>query len=442
MQNFKITHHNFTGITVPDVVVTGAANTSETNVEAKNNNQTLQFKNGYYIYTSELGQTIVNDNNVRNFLDDDRNEIMALNFINYLKNNTNIQQFKEIFEDNKKLAAIFNEYYDSNVLPGNITSSQISAQLKSSNSTLNLFESTEEKDSYYIPFIINQNKKLVDDGNYAQYFKNCENETYEYKKYSFINNLTNNVVYGNNAYVNSVKKSNNLGFSAIDFGETRNFSSLLSQAIEKDGFLDAFNYAFQTISQFDQIFNINQSIITTPKPGSYLSINVMNLNKNATFFATNLIEFDRTSPYLIIPIDIKIPNNSNGTSNFIVKSEFYSTALLNSDFEINLINPSSDITSVDINNGYQTATFPVKIYNSIGIDETIVLSLRSGNTVVELLTIKAEETIPINHYSRNPIINTKIETKNRLMLRCFVDYNFNDNEMETYRNQNITVIEQ
>jgi hypothetical protein len=70
------------------------------------------FNQEYFSYNTQIGVAIVNDLNVKGFLDKPENEKIAIDFVNYLKNLLTIDEFRDLFYDNKKLAEFFNDYYN------------------------------------------------------------------------------------------------------------------------------------------------------------------------------------------------------------------------------------------------------------------------------------------------------------------------------------------
>ena len=474
MQKFKVLINNFYGSTLSaSTIITGAADVYVNNSESENVGQTPQLINDYYVYTSQIGGFTVNDNNVRSFLDDERNSGIAESFVEYMKSNTSIEEFRDIFYDNKKLASVFNGYYRENILSSLITeqnSSQIDSatrlstekQVESFNFNPNnnnriinsyvMLDSNAMQNNYFVPVYIEQSRKLVEDGNYANYFKDCINETYTYKRYTFLNTVSNNVVYGNTAYINSIKDNSSIGYSPIEDDLFGNYSVGTIPNLGRDNF----NFTFFSQSQFEHYFNYNPPIITTSFPGFFLSQNVINIANTGTFnanygygpqeftaaFTPNGLKFfDKTFSSTTIPITVRLSSPSVGTTYFTVQAENYSTAALQSDFIMQPISPNLNYRQVSIGHGDSNHTFPLTINKNMEADESIILSLRSGMTIIGFLVVRGEETIPVNNYSHAPSIIVENETKNKLMLRCFVDYNFNDNESKLWHNNNIRIID-
>jgi len=483
MQKFKILVNNFSGSTLSaSTIITGAADVSVAESVNVNVGQTPQLVNDYYVYTSQIGGFTVNDNNVRSFLDDERNSGIAESFVEYMKTNTSIEEFRDIFYDNKKLASVFNGYYKENILSSLIseqTSSQIDSATRLSkekqaesfnfnpnnnNRIINsyvMLDSNAMQNSYFVPIYVEQSRKLVEDGNYANYFKDCINETYIYKRYTFLNTVVNNVIYGNTAYINSIKDNYSIGYSPIEDDLFGNYSVGTIPNLDRDNF----NFSFLSQSQFEYYFNYRPPIITTSFPGFFLSQNVVNINNTGTFnsnygygygsgygsgygpqdftasFNPNGLKFfDKTFSSTTVPITVQLSLPSVGTTYFTVRAENYSTATLGSDFIMQPASPNLNYRPVSIKNGEKSHTFPLTIHRNMEADESIILSLISGVTIIGFLIVRGEETIPVNNYSHAPSILIENETKNKLMLRCFVDYNFNDNESKFWHNKNITII--
>ncbi len=70
----------------------------------------LELVDNYYLYRQTNGGGVVDEFNVKVYLDDPDNSIISGNFFRY------VAQFKEIFYDDKKLSNIFNKYYNTSVI--------------------------------------------------------------------------------------------------------------------------------------------------------------------------------------------------------------------------------------------------------------------------------------------------------------------------------------
>ena len=80
-------------------------------------NSTLQNVNGYSVNLIQgLGGGIVNYSNVRNFLNNENNLIIINDFYAYLTGATTQVEFIEIYNSDKKLSDVFNNYYNSSIV--------------------------------------------------------------------------------------------------------------------------------------------------------------------------------------------------------------------------------------------------------------------------------------------------------------------------------------
>jgi len=78
----------------------------------------LELINNYFLHTQGIGGGIVDETNVRGFLNDDRNQIVITDFFSFLTASTTIEEFREIFYSDNKLADLFNSYYQTSILRG------------------------------------------------------------------------------------------------------------------------------------------------------------------------------------------------------------------------------------------------------------------------------------------------------------------------------------
>ena len=77
---------------------------------------TLITVNDYLVYPSFIGQDLVDENGVRSFLDDPKNENLSTDFLNFLETNSTKEQLDDILYNNKKLSSSLNDYYNSTIL--------------------------------------------------------------------------------------------------------------------------------------------------------------------------------------------------------------------------------------------------------------------------------------------------------------------------------------
>lgn len=167
--------------------------------DTKDINSSMQNINNYEVNNSEgLGLGIVNESNVRAFLNDDSNEVIIRDFFSYLTASTTTVEFSEIFYSDKKLSNVFTEYYNSRILSNQFPSpSVINENLTGTSGTtiirndifnydgvapqkgldkipLSIDNSTRDlkiysalttyttEDSYYIPVFIKRNYSVTD----------------------------------------------------------------------------------------------------------------------------------------------------------------------------------------------------------------------------------------------------------------------------------------
>lgn len=218
--------------------------------------QKINFEQEYFTYSTRIGVSIVNDLNVKSYLDKPENEKIATEFINYLKSILNQEEFRDLFYDNKKLAEFFNDYYNKNV---NYSNQGIGTDIQNSN--INLIESknslfnADEKylktnsltnyftnkvdnngrfssniynditrdsdfknfsgynENYYINVIINRKNKLVNSDLFSEYFVDKCDGSKNFRKITYKNNYNIIPNYGNLDQLLNIQitNGNNLG---------------------------------------------------------------------------------------------------------------------------------------------------------------------------------------------------------------------------------------
>lgn len=83
----------------------------------------LSLIGNYYVNSQTgLGGGVVSEFNVREFLENDKNESITRDFFSFLTANTTTSEFIEIYYSDKKLSSSFNDFYNSSVLSGLRTS--------------------------------------------------------------------------------------------------------------------------------------------------------------------------------------------------------------------------------------------------------------------------------------------------------------------------------
>lgn len=191
MQTFQITlNRNFTAAT--SVVDSSLVSVGDYFVNSQNS----------------LGGGVVTEFNVNEFLENDKNQSITLDFFSYMTANTTESQFREIVYSDKKLSNAFNDFYNLSVLSGtqssvSIISSAITntSQVTHNNNhffwngyspekfmsavTLDVINSTRnnysmqslstftEEESYYVPISINRNSQQI----FSDYYDFCKIET-------------------------------------------------------------------------------------------------------------------------------------------------------------------------------------------------------------------------------------------------------------------------
>lgn len=83
----------------------------------------LDLQNDYYVYVNKNGGGIVNQYNVRGYLNDSRNQQITNDFLAYLTGSTSADQALNILTADKKLSDTFNDYYQRVI----ISATQISS---------------------------------------------------------------------------------------------------------------------------------------------------------------------------------------------------------------------------------------------------------------------------------------------------------------------------
>lgn len=102
---------------------------------------TLRRYNGYYVYGNTLGGGIVNQFNVRTFLNDPLNSVIVNDFAAYLSANTTSEEWVQIVGSNEELATIFNSFYETTVIGGQQTSPGVVNSSLVNTGTIQLHES-------------------------------------------------------------------------------------------------------------------------------------------------------------------------------------------------------------------------------------------------------------------------------------------------------------
>lgn len=477
MQRFKL---------IPSQIFSGI--TSDTNSEIagnlSNSSAQLQLVNNYYVYSTQIGGNVVNDNTVRDFLDNDNNTEIAVKFVNYLQATTTVEEFKEIFYNNKKLAYVFNDYYKQTKLitpAASVSVQERIAQSLESTSGISTYNTSFNPNtnnrngalenlittipytanSYYINISAVQSRNLAPRGDYSQYFQDCVKGVYKYDKYTYNNNIEINTTYGNSVYVAQIRDSLqlNYGYAPLDVNVNIEYLTPLFAGNGHGPATPAFT--FYDFSQWKQYFYYKPKPININQGGFYISQDRILISNSNTFapsnttyyYATNtsyeayfgvndLTQLNKTSTGCTVPVTVKLSTPSIGKSYFFVVAETFSTASFGVDYSLSSFSPNSYNRNVVFQNGDSEVIFYMPVFSAITSDESIVLSLRNNsNDVLSYLVLRGEQMIPITTHSNTPQITIDQQFKNKVMLRCYVDLNFNDNESAKWHNNNIQIID-
>lgn len=441
------------------------------------NEQQLTLVNNYYVYSKNIGGNVVNGNNVRDFLDKSENSELAKLFVEHLHENTTTAEFREIFYDNKKLSSTFNEYYKNNFLSNLIENNSIERSLRhtsGSTSQNNNFNTSSNRigglenilnqvpttgNSYYVNVKIDKKIGFAPKGDYYDYFKNCTKGFYEDSECYYINNVQSSSFYVNIPYLLTHKNNQkyDFGYSPI---EDINLNNLFTPSPPGQG-RDGWNFNFFDFNQFARYFNYSPAELTFSEPGIFISQSLLqisntnefanqnyyqnNLTFEASFNTSPMERFDiDTNSIIRIPIKTHLSSPSNGTTKLFIQSEQYSTAILGNDFFMDSNSGSTNNVIVEFQNGQSDNISYIYVLNNISPEDTIVLSLRnqdSDDKVLGFLIVRCEEFVDFSRYYDNSYLLIENKQRENLFLHCFVDYNYDDNDMEFYRNKNLTIID-
>ena len=85
--------------------------------EAKNSNNFVLL-NGQYVHVQYLGGGVVDQHNVRTFLNDENNALIINNFVSYIQQTYSNEESQTILYDDIMLSDVFNDFYNSTILSG------------------------------------------------------------------------------------------------------------------------------------------------------------------------------------------------------------------------------------------------------------------------------------------------------------------------------------
>lgn len=258
MQKFQISlDRSFSASTKPRINSVSATAEPTATVQPESplfkTQQNLSFEKEYFLYLQQNGVSIVNDLNVKNYLNKSSNETLANEFVTYLSGLCTHEEFVEILYDNKKLSDFFNDYYQKFSSYSNQgdsdnsnnesislieTKSRINNQDKlytktnsltnylyhevdfSGNQRRNIpeqislsfetFYFSGKDESYYINIKIGKGNKTFFSDDFSEYYQNVCEGTITYNKYTYMNSVTSNVEFLNYSALQEKNRQFNL----------------------------------------------------------------------------------------------------------------------------------------------------------------------------------------------------------------------------------------
>ncbi len=289
MQKFEILYnYAFTANTVSNEVSEVVVN----EVLYKNQ-QNLILDKDYYSYKSQVGGSIVNDLNVKEFLDKSENETIATSYIDHLNSKLTKEEFRDIFYDNKKLAEYFNEFYksyknqeieQSNFRTANdelndklknsfigdrkavqenpntnyyLSDSNVNSQLR----TTNVSNVSGYSENYYISIFVNKKNGILNNDDFSDYFKDTYDGTIKYAKSKYINKVNSFNSYGNLEFLmdqkNKYNTQNSFGPIKEEIQKIKNYLPSYYLFNEESGIPEPITADPLDISQLGAYNNIN-----------------------------------------------------------------------------------------------------------------------------------------------------------------------------------------
>lgn len=276
--------------------------------------QNINLNQEYFSYLPQVGVSLVNDLNVKAFLDKPENEKIALEFIDYLKSILTIEEFRDLFYDNKKLAEFFNDYYrkfinysnqgistdivnnDINLLDTKNSLFNADEKYLKTNSLTNYFTNrilsngnvlpnnypnatrpsdfvnfTGDSENYYLNVTINKKSALLSFEDFSQYFKDTCDGNINVTRYLYRNSFSTQPLYGNIDEILRLKQNLNCNFGpnnqAIEYLESLlpvNFLRMQNQSNDSISYEQS---ATPKITLEDGIyFSAPQQVINIPQP--------------------------------------------------------------------------------------------------------------------------------------------------------------------------------
>jgi predicted nucleotidyltransferase len=211
------------------------------------------FQQEYFLYLQKNGVSLVNNLNVKAYLNNPKNETITKEFVNYLSGTTPQQEFLDILYDDNKLSEYFNDYYrkfytytneglnenafdpsidlqstkdrilqqdrlyaKTNSLTNYYLNEFDSAGRLSSNSRRISISQDEEKyfsgknESYYVNIVIERGVKSFFSDDFSEYYMDKCDGTVAYNKYAYISEYLTQTSFGNFSWLESKQTEFNL----------------------------------------------------------------------------------------------------------------------------------------------------------------------------------------------------------------------------------------
>ncbi len=278
--------------------------------------QNINLNQEYFSYTPQVGVSLVNDLNVKAFLDKPENEKIALEFINYIKSLLTIEEFRDLFYDNKKLAEFFNDYYrkyinysnqgqstdientDINLIDTKNSLFNADEKYLKTNSLTNYFTNrvlpngnflpnnypnatrpsdfinfTGDSENYYLNITINKKSALLSFEDFSQYFKDTCDGNINVTRYLYRNNFNSQPLYGNIDEIIRLQQSSNSNFgpntNSIKYLESLlpvNFLRMQNQS--NNSISQSQNNTAQIVLEDGIYFSSPAQVINIPQPSN------------------------------------------------------------------------------------------------------------------------------------------------------------------------------
>lgn len=376
----------------------------------------LVLTNGYLAYSETIGGNVVNDLNVKDFLDNPSNEEIATDFFNFLQTNTTTDEFRAIFYNSQKLSNTFNDFYNKTIRTGQKPSRKdVTPQLTGSTahtfSSVDFVTPTERSknntslisfintgQSYYLPVFIDTQFDRVETSDLDRFHHDClgdEQVTLETAYNRFIEKRT--VLLPNPE--NLVKE----------------YQSFVGVSIGK-GNLTAFKFKFdKKVVGLNEIVGIIpvDIIFQNPVPSAQTIYMLVSTSASTAVFGT---DFDLNNPLIPSKTYKKFPLNAGDTgitTDIRVFDSFKS-------------NPLAKITLF-------LSSVVLGDTGGRGPDILIVPDMRRFEVINEQPLVQSEVMSDVNEVEISKV------SQRQNLLQCFVDENFNDSESEFWRNRNVTI---